>query len=108
MIVSWCGLLYICFFRFWFEVKVIVKMFAVLWIVDCGIVRCCCCRIFIDNFEFNYLELVFGDMSYLGYGPYGLKIFKYRFVIKKEHGIDIVLCVEGGQGSVHVFLCNSF
>ena len=76
MIVLWCGRLYICLFRFWFEVKVVVKMFPVLWVVDCGIVRCCCGRIFIDNFEFNYSELFFSDMPYLGDSSYGLEILK--------------------------------
>ena len=76
VISSSCGRLYICFFSFWFKVKVIVKMFPVLWVVDCGIVRCCRRRVFIDNFEFNYSELVFGDMPTLGDDPYGLKILE--------------------------------
>ena len=84
-----------------------MKMFPVLWVVDCGIVRCCRRRVFIDNFEFNYSELVFGDMPTLGDGPYGLKILEQWFVIENEHGIDISLCVEV-QGSVYVFLRNVF
>ena len=76
MIVLWCGQLYICFRRFWFEVKVIVKMFPVFWVVGRGIKRCCCRPIFIDNFEFNYSESVFGERSYLGNFPYGFKILK--------------------------------
>ena len=61
---------------FWFEVKVIVKMFPKFWVVVRGIMRCCCRRVFINNFEFNYSESVFGEISYLGNGPYGLKILK--------------------------------
>ena len=85
-----CGRLYICFFLFWFEVKVIVKMFPVLWVVECGIVWCCCRRVFIDNFKFNYSELIFGDIPYLGDFPYGFKVLREWLVIENEHGIDIL------------------
>ena len=94
VILSSCGRLYICFFLFWFEVKVIVKMFPVLWIVESGIAWCCCRRVFIDNFEFNYSELILGDIPYLGYLSYGLKVLKERLVIENEHGIDILRRVE--------------
>ena len=90
MILSSCVRLYICFFLFWFEVKVIVKMSPVLWIVECGIAWCGCRRVFIDNFEFNYSELIFGDIPYFGDCSYGLKVLKERLVIENEHGIDIL------------------
>ena len=94
VILSSCGRLYICFFLFWFEVKVIVKMFPVLWVVECGIAWCCCRRVFIDNFEFNNSELIFSDMSYLGDFSYGRKVLKERLVIENEHGMDIFLSAE--------------